>query len=219
MAEIHVQEKKRGSIWPWIIGAVALLALLWVFVDRDSGDQYAAGDVDTSLTSSAPVTPAAPVWVETQRFIIFARDPQPEFGDMNAAHEYTRNGLNYLASALDEIAGQDAASQPNVQPTIAALRQGAEALRENADAPEHAAAADRVIDQAVDAIARLQQARFPEAANALTALRAAAGDINGTTPLQEQRDAIGAFFDRAAEAVQAMGAPAPQATTDTGGTQ
>lgn len=207
MAEIHVQEKKRGT-WLWILGIAAAALLIWVIVDRDDREEFAAGDV-------APAPALAPpdnvvIWPETERFILFTRDQQPDFGDINAAHEYTRNGLRYLASSLEEITKQDGATEPNLRPRIASLREAAEAISERAAAPEHAAAIAPVFRQAADAMSDLQRARFPEAGDEVEAVRDAAGRVTAEQPLQQQRDAVKAFFDRAVEAVRAMGAPEPR---------
>lgn len=52
MAELHVQEKTT-NIWPWIIGAVVLVALAWFAFGRS--------DVDNTVrTSSADSTYSTP---------------------------------------------------------------------------------------------------------------------------------------------------------------
>lgn len=217
MAEIHVQPKER-TIWPWVLGFIAVLLLLWVVVDPRGDEQTVAGDVEPGLANppAAPVIPVA--WVDTDRFLAYARDSQPDFGDANRAHDYTRNGLTYLAGSLEEITRQDRSTEPNIQPSIAAMRQGAEALNESAAGPEHAAAVKRVLDQAVTAMNELQRARFPSASDAVNGLRDAANAVSGSQPLLEQEDEVREFFQRAAAAVQAMGAPAPGSTSTTGAT-
>ena len=209
VAEIHVQRKER-KLWPWALGIAALLLLLFVIVDRDDGAEYAAGEVASDV---------GPTWIESQRFIGYARDSQPNFGDMNAAHEYTRNGLRYLASALDEIRRQDRTTAPNIEPRIAALREGAETLRAGAAAPGHADAVATVFNQAVSAITDLQRARFPGAGDEVEGMREAANRVSPERPLLEQRDAVKGFFDHAVSAVRAMGAPEPQTTARTGGSR
>jgi hypothetical protein len=38
MAEIRVEPKQRAPIWPWIIGIVILLGLIWLLVDAFERD-------------------------------------------------------------------------------------------------------------------------------------------------------------------------------------
>ena len=218
MAEIHVQRKER-KLWPWALGVVAVLLLLFVIVDRGDREEFAMGDVATdSLVPDRAAPDAAPLtWIETQRFIVYARDTQPNFGDMNAAHSYTRNGLRYLAAALEEITRNSRGTTPNVAPRIAALREGAETLREGAAAPGHADVVATVFKQAANAIADVQRAGFPDASDEADAVREAANRVNAGRPLLEQRDAVKSFFDSAVVAVRAMGAPEPQASATTGG--
>lgn len=220
MAELHVQEKRR-SAWPWILGALFAVLLIWIVVERNDADEYATGDVVATPVAPAPAIAPAPVSsVDVDRFVVFATDPTPDFGNMNAAHTYTRNGLRYLASALDEVARSAPVTGQNIQPSIAALRQGAEALSEDAAGPEHAAALSRVINQAAEVMRELQRARFPESADEVSRVGDAARRISANEAILEQREAVREFFSRAATAVQSMGAPAPgNQSTDTGGTR
>lgn len=38
MAEIRVEPKKKTPIWPWIIGILILLGLIWLLVEAFSDD-------------------------------------------------------------------------------------------------------------------------------------------------------------------------------------
>lgn len=62
MAEIKVERKER-SVWPWIIGALVLLALIWFFFIRPDTDgaEFRAGDAEVEV-GFAP-TPAGPALV------------------------------------------------------------------------------------------------------------------------------------------------------------
>jgi len=39
MAEIKVEKKNKTPIWPWIIGILVLLGLIWLLIDAFSEDQ------------------------------------------------------------------------------------------------------------------------------------------------------------------------------------
>ena len=57
MAEIKVERKER-SVWPWIIGALVLLALIWFFFIRPETDgaEFRAGDTEVEVGfAPAPV--------------------------------------------------------------------------------------------------------------------------------------------------------------------
>jgi hypothetical protein len=59
VAEIPIQPKRGGGIWPWVIGAVVVLLLLWYLLNRraDSDDVTPAAG-DTTKTTSIMSTPA-----------------------------------------------------------------------------------------------------------------------------------------------------------------
>ena len=41
MAEIKVEKKDKAPIWPWIIGILVLLGLIWFLVEAFEGDNDA----------------------------------------------------------------------------------------------------------------------------------------------------------------------------------
>lgn len=62
MADINV-ERKRTSVWPWIIGLIAVALLIWVLAGLFGDDQEAAvgqGSMDES-GQYAPDTPSLAV--------------------------------------------------------------------------------------------------------------------------------------------------------------
>lgn len=52
MAEIPIQPKRGGSKLPWIIGALALVLVLWLLLGRKSSDNTNPAGADTTKTSS-----------------------------------------------------------------------------------------------------------------------------------------------------------------------
>ncbi|HVF38996.1 MAG TPA: hypothetical protein VM939_03780 [Gemmatimonadaceae bacterium] len=52
MAEIPIQPKRGGSKLPWIIGALALLLVLWLLLGRGDNDDATPAGADTTKTSS-----------------------------------------------------------------------------------------------------------------------------------------------------------------------
>jgi hypothetical protein len=50
MAEIRVEPKRKAPIWPWIIGILILLGLIWLLVEAfDRDDDYEDRREDTEL--------------------------------------------------------------------------------------------------------------------------------------------------------------------------
>lgn len=46
MAEIRVEPKQRAPIWPWIVGIVILLGLIWLLVEAFERDDPEDGRED-----------------------------------------------------------------------------------------------------------------------------------------------------------------------------
>lgn len=48
MAEIKVEKKDKAPIWPWIIGILVLLGLIWFLIDAfsDDTDEYEMEEMD-----------------------------------------------------------------------------------------------------------------------------------------------------------------------------
>ncbi len=61
MAELHVQ-RKETNVWPWIIGALLVAAVLWfVFMRSDAREMTTATTADSVYqTQPTPGTPASP---------------------------------------------------------------------------------------------------------------------------------------------------------------
>jgi hypothetical protein len=59
VAEIPIQPKRGAGIWPWIIGAIVVLLLLWFLLNRraDTDDVTPAG-TDTTKTTSTMSAPS-----------------------------------------------------------------------------------------------------------------------------------------------------------------
>lgn len=48
MAEIKVEKKNKAPIWPWIIGILILLALIWLLIEAfsDDSDEYEFEEIE-----------------------------------------------------------------------------------------------------------------------------------------------------------------------------
>lgn len=48
MAEIKVEKKNKTPIWPWIIGILILLGLIWLLINAfgDDADQFDPEEID-----------------------------------------------------------------------------------------------------------------------------------------------------------------------------
>lgn len=208
MAELHVQ-RKENTLWPWILAAVALLALLFWFLWRgDDGVDVAAVDTtDSTLVDRAPNT--APMGSAAGTLAGSAVEDYLMFVDARAsraaglAHEYTADGLRQLAAAMNEVAGDDSVGGVALRPRIEAIRERADNMQRNPNSLEHALQAREAFIMASSLMLQMNSNRGNAAGN-LNALQDASTAIEASRPLLDQADQIEQFFEQAGKALQNM---------------
>jgi hypothetical protein len=219
MAEIRVERKR--AVWPWILLALVLLALIvWLFFlgDRDAPeptDVVPAPPVGEA--SQAPAEPAPATVPDTQSeagqrpeavsaFLTFVEERNAE-QSASPAHEYTAAGLHRLADALNAIAesdpGQEATASAELQ-ELETVRAQAEAMQKDPQSLQHADQAREAFSSAASAMQNLQKSRFPQLGEQVGGVQEAAAGVDPKRPLLEQTEAIEQFFQRSAAALRAM---------------
>lgn len=209
MAELHVQRKER-SVWPWILVAVIILALLfWFLWGRNDGVDVGRADVtDTSMVGTVPNTDlmgssagtaAGPSVTQYLQFV----DARSS-GAANMSHDYTSDGLRQLAAALTEIASGDSVGGVALQPRIDAIRERADAMQRNPTSTGHALQAREAFTLASSLMAQMSSKIANIDAGSLEGLQKAAMAIEPSRPLLDQVNQIEQFFSQAAQAVRNM---------------
>lgn len=210
MAEIHVQ-RKRPSLWPGIVAALAIVLLTWVLAETWGNDDEQRVDEAVVSVPSAPddiaptsgASPSPPA--EVAAFLTFtAMADGPETGP---AHDYTAAGIHRLSSALDAIARDKKVGGQNVRDRLQAFRRTAQRIQSNPEATAHSNQVRDVFMSAANLMTAMQQDRWPDDADMRSALeeaRTAAGALNRDRPLLEQLSAVRQFFDRAAIVLREM---------------
>lgn len=209
MAEIKIERKER-SPWPWVIGALALAALvvLLIGVLGDDDDELQRAELDTAapvVETGAVAVGAAVAIPEVEQFTQWVAGMNPaEFG---RNHEYTASGIMALTEAFAAVAERDTVGGQAVDPALERARAVANDIQTDPTAASHADRVQNGFSTLTDLAAALQQTRFPGAEAAVNDMRNAAGTVNPATPLLEQTDAVQQFFRAAAEALGDMSNP------------
>lgn len=208
MAELHVQ-RKEGNMWPWIIAALVVLALLlWFFWGGEDDLDLATADVtpnavvatvpNTEVMGSASGTIAGTAVTE---FLQFAEGTAA--GTMGLDHNSTSNGLRQLAAALNEIASGESAGGVALQPRIDEIRDRANTMQQNANSTDHALQTREAFAVASSLMMQMNS-NMGGADGALTGLQNAAMAIKPSEMLLDQTDAVKQFFSQAAQEVRGM---------------
>jgi len=212
MADIDVERKKSGPVWPWIVGLLLLGLLIWGIAEMVRTDDPAPVAVDDRAPVAAEPAPArearqvspeeasAPV----RSYLDSCGEEEP--GEMGLQHQYTVRCIRQLESALSAVTEQDTVGVTAIQPPLQEL--GRQADRLEASDPRqvsHAGMARDAFTAATEVLTALQQARHPdvrEVEDTVSEARLAAGAVAPQQPLLEQRGATQRFFEHAGESLR-----------------
>lgn len=202
MAELHIERKDR-SIWPWVIGVLLLLALLWFVFGRGNRNDVVATDTAApvvALDANAANTGTTPAAVTE-----FARYTGDTVANgANLAHDYTAEGLRRLADAIEAVAVGGSATGVDIQQRTAEIRQRADAMQRDPNSTEHALQAREAFLLASGTMRQMQEARFSGLAGAVGELNGAATAIQAERRLLDQTSEVRRFFERAAAVLGEM---------------
>jgi hypothetical protein len=213
MADIDIQKKSGPGIWPWIVGLLLLVLVVWgvtrlTGTDDDTGmaaDTTAVPGAFTGTTPGAtgqqqPGQPTAGV-----SFQAWLRDSAQAGGQMGQEHEYTREGVQRLMTAVEGLVARDTA--PQVQQRLQTAREQVRLIRESdPSSTQHAQQARQAFTALVEILELLQDRPHLQQANLrehVQAARQSAESVNPGTPLLQQRAAVHQYFEHMGEAVQA----------------
>lgn len=206
MADIDVVRKGR-SVWPWLIAiALVVVALFWMNRDR-YGDRI---DVASTPTEAVPASPVgtsggAALPAAVSAFVAFA-DTRPP-ADVGLTHTYTSTGIDRLTTALEAVTAPAAEREDSLARQLAAFREQASRLQADPASRDHANIVRDVFTSAVDVMAAVQQRHLSNASavrGQIDELRQSAEAVDAATPLLDQTARVTAFFDRAADTLEAM---------------
>jgi hypothetical protein len=210
MADIDIQ-RTRPVIWPWILGLVALVAIVWIWAaGRETpGDEMAADRTGEQQERVAPAQPArAPgAAVGTagtepgavEEYVEFARGAdETDARPMGPEHEYTAEGIRKLAAALESVI-ERAPDTNDARARFDRFREIADRIQQDPTSGRHAAMVRDAFTRAVDVLETVVPAA------SINQLRSTAESISPDEPLLEQRDAVHSFFDESARVMQSAG--------------
>lgn len=223
MAEIRVEEKKNRPIWPWIIGALLLIGLIWavaeLFDNEEPRREVAAVEQpveDRTRIEEERVANnqmAAPV----NEFVAYVENDERS-PDMGLDHAYTSEGIQKLRAALVALADQHGAGDANIDQQKRDMEQAADKIQQDPTSLQHANHIKDAFTKASTLMASIQQRSFPDAEDEVEDVRSAAESIDVNTQTLDQKDDVKKFFDESSEAIQEMAGTTNTGTTTTGNT-
>lgn len=218
MAEILVEpnnnNKRRSPIWPWILGAVLILGLIWFAVDRDDDPEPVATnttapipqdrdlneDLDNNVydRTSAEGAAAGPI----AAFITFAEEENMPENDLD--HAYTSNGIEKMSAALVALADKEGGADANINQRKETFQQNASQLQRNPQSLQHANTVKSTFMEASELLAAIKEKSYPDSDADVDEVRDAANKLDENKSLTEQQDEVDNFFDEIGEAMEEL---------------
>lgn len=211
MAEIKVEHKENNNkpIWPWIVGILLLLLVVWGLVEffqTDEEEYMATREVVAPVeTESAPETmqmserDAGPV----NNFVSFVEEDE-ESPEMGLDHNYTSEGIERLSVALAALADENAPDDVEISQKKESMQQSADRIQQDPESLQHANIIKETFMEATSLMESIQQHSFPDRESEVEDVRSAAEELDVETPTLEQEEKVKDFFRNASDALQAM---------------
>lgn len=241
MAEILVEPDNRDpnrnnkpSIWPWILGALLLIGLVWAVValtgddDRDRVATTTAVDREnvTDETYRNDTYAGTAATGPVAEFIRFANDDDRYERDnvtnrdnadvdqtttaetADASHMGIEHG--YTSEGIQKLSAalnalaDNSADDVNINQQRERFRQNADKIQQDPQSLQHANTIRQTFVEASALMASIKERNYADSGADVDDVREAAEDIDGSTPTLDQKDKIKEFFSKAGDAIEAM---------------
>lgn len=214
MAEIKVERKdNKQPIWPWIVGVLLLLLVVWGMVEFFQTDEpeiaavteteQRTDDNQMGATERQDVAYRGAAATQVNEFVTFVEEEE-ESPEMGLSHEYTSEGIQRLSAALSGLADERPANDADISQKRDRFQESAQRLQQDPESTQHANIIRSTFMEAADLMESIQQRNFPDQESEVEDVRSAAEEIDEKTPVLEQEDKIKDFFQNASDALQAM---------------
>lgn len=117
---------------------------------------------------------------------------------------YVAEGIGRMAAALELVVKEHVHDSTSLVAIGSQLRNYVVKLRKESDAKQEAAVTRDAFATASAAMTQLQEANFPELAQAATSLADDARQLDSDRPLDQQRDSVDRYFESAADVLRGM---------------
>jgi hypothetical protein len=193
MAEIKIEKKDR-PVWPWILAAIIVIFAA-VLLLRDDTRQDAKQVVSGTTSDDRGEVPD-----EISQYVAYVqgRDGTQE---MDLHHEYTSEGIQKLASALDALVDETDTENTEVNDKRDRLKDIADYIQDDSQSLTHADSIRTAFVIASDVIASVIAQNFPELSAESQNVQSSARELSTEKPTLEQRDNVQGFFEDSATAL------------------
>lgn len=204
MADINI-EKRNKPVWPWIIGVLAIIGIVWWAVESTENLGTEGTTVVNPIVPGVGVSSDADLFEEASSlrrtetaFVSYIRnyENRDKIGD---DPEVTGEALIKLSDALRDLVNED-----DLNAELDKIEEEGRQIKENHGLMDNADKLSSTFASAADIMVRIQQREYPNAENEVNEVSVAAQQVNTDEDLFAQRTEVASFFNEAAEAIQKM---------------
>lgn len=213
MAEINIKKRKK-PVWPWILGALVLMAvfgwLVFSITDTDTeAPDYTATtytpdiNLDRNETDNIGVDNTISNSGDAAAYVDFVEGMNGR-EKVGIDHEFTSDGIRRLADALSSLAAKEGLETAIIEQTKDQLYQAANQIQKDPQSEQHANNIREAFTGAADFMQTLQQKSYPNIADQITQVEKAAEAIDAKQLTTNQKEKIKAFFEKSGDVVEEM---------------
>lgn len=208
MAQIRLEEKKSGSILPWIIGLLLLALIIWgvaeAFDDDEIEETYTEEVVDNDdVAAVAPVANNVDYMTPIATYMATTENME---GDMGLDHEFSHKALTELVNATVAVAqAKGVNTAATSQAKIDQVKQLADEITRDPMAGDHANKIQQAAMMITDMLESIDRESYNSmASDEISELRNEAQAITEETLTLNQKEDVRSFFDQAREVLEDM---------------
>ncbi len=192
MAEIKI--KKKTPIWPWILGGIVILLLLYffVFANDNADDTIYNDDVTTEQVineDNINTQENLNGVTEITAYTSYIADPE-----MDMSHEYSNGALSKLIAATKATAD---ALDVDIEADLAKANAQADEITKNPKSLTHANNIKNAAEHISRALGTIQNEKFPQLKSQYNEVETATANIDPASPTLQQKDAVKTFYSKA----------------------
>lgn len=205
MAEIKVDKRdNKPSIWPWILGALLLVGLVWGAVELLETDEPELAAAEEPMLIEEPVANTEFVEFDMAPVRDYVMYVEENGQTMGLEHEYTSEGIQKLAVALTAIADEVAPEDTDIMDRKNVLLEVAREIQTDPLSLQHANLIKEAFVASADLMDALQEFKYPGLETQVQEVQDVAASINKDVQTLDQRDKVKNFFQESSEAVLAL---------------
>ncbi|MFO8146893.1 MAG: hypothetical protein R6U03_05835 [Gillisia sp.] len=200
MAEIKIEKKK--PVWPWIMLAAVVIALLVLLFANpwDDDEDYEEVEETTEMVTTEK-TDLQNTREENSTVIAYVEWINTNKGQMGIDHEFTHQAITKLANATQAMANE---IDFNIEAELSKAKQYADEIMKEPYETSHADKIRKATDMLSRALVNMQQAKYPGLKEEAQEVRSASTKIKPEEFTLDQKEDVKDFFRKAADLLQKM---------------